>query len=309
MKKLLFPLFILCNTFLSLAQQDPQYTQYTYNMNVINPAYVTGDTGHIELGALYRRQWTNVEGAPETITLFGHASLRRNIDLGLTVVNDQIGNDITETNVNGDFAYRFNLSENLRLSLGTKLGFTVYNADFSNLTLDSGGSNTDPAFANVNSTFLNVGAGAFLYSRNFYLGLSAPNLIPSKHLENTAATTFEGREDIHYYLTSGYVFRLNPDLKFKPSVLLKTAAGAPITTDIAASFLMRNKLELGVSYRIEDAVSALFSYKISPNFRVGYAYDYTLSDLNEFSQGSHEIFLTYSFEVRSLTDCFPNRFF
>ena len=292
-----------------LAQQDPQFTQYTYNMNVINPAYVTGDTGHVELGALYRRQWTNIEGAPETITLFGHASLRDNMDFGLTVVNDQIGNDISETNVNGDFAYRFNLSENLRLSLGAKLGFTVYNADFSTLNLGTGGSTTDPAFENINSTFLNVGAGAFMYSRRFYVGLSAPNLIPAKHLENTSTTTFNGIEEIHVYLTSGYVFDLSREVKFKPAFLVKTSTGAPLTADISASLLFRKRLEAGLNYRIEDAISAMFRYSITPNFKIGYAYDYTLSDLNEYSQGSHEIFLNYSFEVRSMTDCFPDRFF
>ncbi len=305
-----FSIIFIANSFICLAQQDPQFTQYTYNMNIINPAYATGDKGHVALGALYRTQWVNVEGAPQTITLFGHASLRKNIDLGLTIVNDQIGGDISETNINGDIAYRFNLSRNLRFSLGAKLGVTQYNADFTNSQLDSGGSSTDPLFSeNINSTSLNIGAGAFLYTRKFYLGLSAPNLLPSKHRESTIATTANGKEEIHMYLTSGYVFYLNDSYKFKPSFLLKSVTGAPLTVDISASLLIKNRFEVGTSYRLEDAISALFRYNITPNFKIGYAYDYTISDLNEFSQGSHEFFLTYSFEVHSLIDCFPNRFF
>ncbi|VAW12033.1 hypothetical protein MNBD_BACTEROID05-931, partial [hydrothermal vent metagenome] len=58
----------------SNAQQDPQYTQYMYNMNVINPAYA-GSRGTLSLGMLGRTQWTGVDGAPKTFTFDAHAPL------------------------------------------------------------------------------------------------------------------------------------------------------------------------------------------------------------------------------------------
>ncbi len=309
MKKII-PIFLLLYSILSVAQQDPQFTHYMYNMSLVNPGYTSAKTGHIDTGAFYRAQWINVEGAPKTASLFAHATLPDGIELGISLVNDQIGLEINETNVAADVAYRFELSRDLFLSLGVKAGVTNYVADFSDLQLNSGGAPTDPLFAeNINSLFLSFGAGAFLYTRNFYLGLSSPNFIPSKHRENTSTEDASSIEELHMYLTTGYIFNINREFRFKPSALVKHVKGAPISVDISANLLVSDKYEMGVSYRFEDAIALMFRYDFTPSFKIGYAYDYTLSNLNEFSRGSHEVFLMYSFQLRKYIDCYPNRFF
>jgi type IX secretion system PorP/SprF family membrane protein len=88
-----------------LAQQDPQYTHYMYNMSVINPAYATDNPGVINLGGLYRAQWVGVEGAPTTGTFFAHTPLSKRVEVGLSFVNDQIGGVVNENNLYADFAY------------------------------------------------------------------------------------------------------------------------------------------------------------------------------------------------------------
>ncbi|MGB7393930.1 MAG: PorP/SprF family type IX secretion system membrane protein, partial [Pricia sp.] len=231
MKKLyIFPILLLLLCHLGLrAQQDPQYTQYMYNMSVINPAYTTNDPGMLNFGALYRSQWRGVTGSPETLTFFGHSPLSEKIETGLSLIRDNIGDGaVKETNIYADFAYILKLDDKSNLSLGLKGGVTFFETDFNGFMLPE--LQDDPAFnENINSTFPNIGAGAFYNRENFYAGVSIPNLLTTTHLENRDGITTTGSENIHLFLTSGYVYELNADLKLKPSVLAKVVQGAPLT--------------------------------------------------------------------------------
>ena len=94
--KVVLCVVLLCN--IALAQQDPQFTQYTYNMSVVNPAYSTNDFGTVNLGANYRKQWTNTIGSPRTLSFFAHTPFNDKIEMGLTFTTDQIGQDVIEIN-------------------------------------------------------------------------------------------------------------------------------------------------------------------------------------------------------------------
>ncbi|KQC33606.1 MULTISPECIES: PorP/SprF family type IX secretion system membrane protein [Nonlabens] len=293
---LAFTLGMLCK---ATAQQDPQFTQYMYNQKIINPAYATGNQQEINLGALYRSQWAGIEGAPKTASFFVHYPVNDRIELGLSFTNDDIGNVVTENNIYADFAYILPVSEQGKLSLGLKAGVTLFDANFDGFTLQSGGTDTDIAFRdNINQTFPNVGAGAFYYTDRFYAGLSAPNLLTTTHLENDNGVQSTGVQDIHLFLTSGYVMDLNDEIKLKPAFLLRGVKGAPLTLDLTANVLFNEKFEAGVAYRFGDAVSGLVNYRIAPNLRVGYAYDYTVNNLGNYNTGSHEIMLLFNIQSK-----------
>lgn len=295
----IFITLLLCQTILN-AQQDPQYTQYMYNMSVINPAYTTNDLGMLNFGALYRSQWKNTVGAPKTLTFFAHAPLSQKIEMGVSVISDNIGDGaLKENNIYADFAYILKLDDKSNLSLGLKGGVTTFETNFNGFMLPE--FQDDSAFnENLNNTFPNVGAGAFYHRQNFYAGLSVPNLLTSTHLENKDGINRIGSENIHLFLTSGYVYELNPDLKIKPSILAKMVQGAPITMDVSLNVLFNNRFEGGLSYRLEDSVSAMFNLSVLPALRIGYAYDYTLSNLSTYSSGSHEIFVLFDLDLLGL---------
>lgn len=282
------------------AQQDPQYTQYMYNMSVVNPAYTTNDLGMLNFGTLYRTQWQNVVGAPTTLTFFAHTPLSEKIEVGVSLISDAIGDGaLKENNMFADFAYILKLNEKSNLSLGLKAGFTSFETNFNGFRLPE--LQDDASFnENMNSIFPNVGAGVFYNRNNFYAGLSVPNLLTSKHLENRDGINRLGSEELHFFGTAGYVFTINQDLKLKPSMLAKMVSGAPFTTDVSLNALFYNRFETGVSYRLEDAVSAMFNVSVLPGLRIGYAYDYTLSNLGEFSNGSHEIFVLFDLDLWGL---------
>ena len=279
----------------TFAQQDPQYTQYMYNMNVVNPAYA-GSRGTLSLGMLGRTQWTNVNGAPNTMTFDAHAPVGRRVGMGLSMIADEIG-PAKEQNLYADFSYTITTSLDGRLAFGLKAGVTLLNVNLVDITLPQTQTGDDPLFdENINEAFPNFGAGVYYYTDKFYVGFSVPNLLKSEHLDKDNVFT-KASEEIHYFLTSGYVFNLSSTLKFKPSVMFKGVAGAPLSWDVNANFLMYDRLELGASYRWQDAVSLLINFGVTRAFRVGYAYDYTVSEFsNARTGGAHELFLLYDID-------------
>ncbi|WP_405380566.1 type IX secretion system membrane protein PorP/SprF [Maribacter sp. LLG6340-A2] len=281
-------------------QQDPQYTQYMYNMNVVNPAYTTNQPGMLNFGTLYRTQWENAVGAPKTLTFFAHTPFSEKIEMGASIISDDIGDgSLKENNIYVDFAYILKLTEKSNLSLGLKGGVTTFETNFNGFRLPE--VQDDPAFnENINNTFPNVGIGAFYTREKFYAGVSIPNVLTSKHIENKDGITRLGAEAIHFFGMAGYVFQINSDLKLKPSILTKKVKGAPITADISLNALFNNRFEGGVSYRLDDSVSAMFNIAVVPAIRIGYAYDYTLSNLGAFNDGSHEIFVLFNLDLWGL---------
>ena len=211
-------LSIIVLSFQSNAQQDPQFTQYMYNMSVINPAYATANEGILNLGGHYRTQWVGLEGAPKTGSFFAHTPLNDKIEMGISFTNDNIGDVVNENNIFADFAYVLPVGIDSKLSLGLKAGFTFFDTTFDGFVLQSGGVNTDIAFnENISKAFPNLGIGAFFFTENYYLGLSAPNMLTTTHIETENGIKATGVQSVHYFFTGGYVFDINEKVKLKPA--------------------------------------------------------------------------------------------
>ena len=131
----------------------------------------------------------------------------------------------------------------------------------------------------------------YYYTDQFYLGLSVPNVLERPHFDNL--DNAKASEKMHGFLTAGYVFYLTDNLDFKPATMLKAVPGSPLSIDLSANFLINQRFELGLAYRFGDSVDGLVSFLVTDDFRIGYSYDYTLTKLQEFNSGSHEIFLQY----------------
>ena len=311
MKKLYFTTFLAFLAFTdSYAQQDPHYTQYMYNMNVINPAYA-GSKEALSFGLLYRKQWVDIEDAPTTFSLSGSMPVGRNVGLGLSLISDEIG-PVTEQNAYADFSYTLNLGGEHRLALGLKAGATFHKVG---LFTEIGQSNVpdlgDPAFSeNTSNVYPNVGTGVFYYTQKYYVAFSVPNMLKSKHLDihNVNGKKQFGTESLHYFLTGGYVFDLSPSVKFKPFAMLKSAFDAPLSVDVSTNFLFNEKFEIGATYRIDDSFGAMVNYAISPSLRIGYAYDHIVSDLNITTPSSHEVILLFDINFSKKVSQSPRYF-
>ncbi|MGY5351793.1 PorP/SprF family type IX secretion system membrane protein [Wenyingzhuangia sp. IMCC45533] len=267
------------------SQQDPHYTMYMYNMNIVNPAYA-GSTKHLNISVLGREQWVGIEGAPSTYTANIHSRIGKGFGLGVSLITDKIGPQ-SENSLFADLSYTFPVSRTGNLSFGLKLGGSAFSIDRitesndSDSTLDGGRTELFP----------NTGAGALYHTDIFYVGLSVPNFLRADHINDD--DTSEAEEVEHIFFTSGYVFQAKDYLKIKPSTLVKFAPGTPVSIDLSLNFLFYDKFEFGISNRLDDAWAGTFNFQATDAIRLGYAYDYTTSELNEFSRGSHEFFILY----------------
>lgn len=292
------------------AQQDPHYTQYMYNMSVMNPAYA-GSKESLSMGLLYRKQWVDIEDAPTTGTFFGHSPIGKNVGLGLSVISDKIG-PVEENNAYADFSYTLNLGGEHKLAFGLKAGLTFHKVGlFSEIGNGHVPDLGDPAFAeNVSNTYFNIGSGFFYYTDKYYVGFSVPNLLKSKHLDlQVNGDQYEfGSETSHYFFTGGYVFDLTETVKFKPFFMLKSAFSAPTSLDLSTNFLFNEKFEIGATYRLDDSFGAMVNYAVLPNLRIGYAYDHIVSDLKVTTPSSHEIILLFDVNFSKKVSSSPQFF-
>lgn len=287
---------VLVTTVSGLAQQDPQYTQYMYNTQIVNPAYA-GNRGALSFGALYRAQWVGLEGAPKTGTFTVNSPIGAldNMGLGLSIVRDEIGPAI-ESNVNIDYSYTINTSDYGELSFGLKAGVDLLDVDFTKLNIFDPG---DPRFQNNvdNKVQPQIGAGVYYNTEKFYAGLSVPNFLTTRHYDEGNIVNFDtetiAAERLHYFLIAGYVFDLGDNLKFKPATLVKAVSGSPLQWDVSANFLINEKFTLGAAYRWSAALSALVGFQATDGIFIGFGYDYQTTDIEQFSDGSYEIMLRF----------------
>lgn len=291
--RLILGILTLLSISAAFGQQDPQYTQYMYNMNVLNPAYA-GSRGVTSIGLLGRTQWVGLDGAPQTLTLSVHAPIGNAVGLGFSVIHDEIG-PVQEDNVYADFSYTIFTSVEGRLAFGLKVGATFLNVR--DLLMVDG---ADPLNEPVNETSPNFGAGLFYYTNKFYVGFSAPNFLETKHLESSGGIVSTASERMHYFLTSGYVFDIADNLKLKPSAMFKATAGAPLSVDISANLLVDEKIEFGLSHRLDDSISGLIGFQVNDDFRIGYAYDHTTTKFGNYNSGSHEIMLLFDINKKKV---------
>lgn len=288
-KKIGITLIALSCFSIAKAQQDPQYTQYMYNANMINPAYVASKE-NLSIFGMYRAQWVGMDGAPKTAVVSGLTPLWDNgLALGVNFANDRIG-AMDENNISVDLAYTIDLNQDYKLAFGLKTAANILSVDYTKLTIFDP---TDPTtLTNINNKFNpNIGAGAYLFSDKAYVGVSVPNFLTTDRYDDNEVTVM--RQKAHFYLMGGYVFELNPSLKFKPATLIKAVSGAPLQVDLTANFLIVDKFTIGAAYRWDASVSALAGFQINEGLFVGYSYDADTSKLNNYNSGSHEIFLRF----------------
>lgn len=296
-------LILFAGVFTASAQQESQYSQYMYNTMTFNPGY-TGSREVVSALGLYRTQWVGLEGAPKTMNFSLQSPMGSQYGIGLNVVSDQIG-PVKNTGATLNLSYTILGSTDVKYSFGINGGFDNFNVNYDMLNKKD---MDDPLMMGTISQFSpNVGAGFYVHSHNWYLGLSVPKLLKTNYYDDVKETTYSTKS--HFYLIGGYVFDLNPYLQFKPAVLVKAVQGAPLAVDLSANFLINNKLTLGAGYRWDASFSALAGFQVSDGIQVGYGYDYDTTGLGNYNSGSHELFLRFELVNKSKSKLVTPRFF
>ena len=275
------------------AQQQAMYTQYMFNGLVLNPAYAGSQETFTATGIL-RRQWVGIQGAPETQTFSAHSPLDdlRNsrrpgnpVSLGLTVFNDRIA--VTDqSGLLGSYAYRVQLANGGSLSFGLQGGFSHLRIRYSQLELD------DPAFAvgDISRWQPEFGAGIYYQAKRFYTGLSAPQMLRSEINPDGAGFGISP----HYFFTMGYLVEINSAIALKPNLLIKKFYGNIIQFDLNCNLFLKERVNLGVSWRSMESIGTMLQVQVHPRFALGYAFDIPCgSEWSTMNSGSHEIMVSY----------------
>jgi type IX secretion system PorP/SprF family membrane protein len=273
------------------AQQRPLISNYIYTGLAINPAYAVRQP-YTSFTALYRDQWVNVPGSPKTSSFFAQSGFKdKNLGIGLSIVRENIGVHLSNS-VYASYAYQIRLSNGTRLAMGLQGGFDHIRSDWTRLNLPPG-SQHDPIFQGETTQMVpNFGTGIYLFSDQFYLGLSVPYILTSNLNANTDLYQ-DVRYSRNYYMTGGLLLHMSEKMVFKPSALIRAEENMPVSFDLNISFFYAETVELGCSYRHHDSFVGLLGFQVNRFFKFNYAYDLTVSGLNPYSRGSHELMLQY----------------
>lgn len=309
MKKLsLIIASLLVGSTLVWGQQDPQFSQFMYDRLSVNPAFA-GSKDAICATLIGRQQWSGLSGQPSTglLNVSGPISSIKS-GIGATVYLDEIGPQST-TAFRLSYAYHIKVSGTTKLALGVGLGllnsslssdWSAYDYDTDgNLLgggLGSGAGDASIPVQNQQASTFDASFGAYLYNSKYYVGISAV------HLNQGDLSELNIEVARHLYFMAGYDFELTPMLTLTPQTLVKTDL-ASTQVDVNATATYNNTFWLGVSYRLEDAIAPMAGYNYQfpdgkSNLRIGYSYDLTTSELNNYSSGSHEIMLGYCYKLQ-----------
>ncbi len=304
-KQLIIILFFVvsCSVF---GQQVPLSSQYMMNRLTINPAYA-GELGFYSASISYRKQWINLDGAPTTQNLSLHGpALKGKLGLGLIVLRDIIGVS-NENNITGSFAYKLKFNKKRVLSFGMAASAVFSNNQWSQIKT----TNANDAVFSADSPqyiFPDFSAGIYYKTNTYYLGFSVPMFL--QHELKTSSSSYKIKNDFknyNYIVEAGGIITVNDKVLIKPSVLGKYLPSAAFQLDINAIVDYNNLIGIGVSYRTKDAIVGLIQFHITDQIILGYSYDHTISELQKYNNGSHELFLRYDFRYKVKT--FDPRFF
>jgi type IX secretion system PorP/SprF family membrane protein len=285
------------------AQQDVMYSMYMFNQLLVNPAY-TGSQGTLNATLFYRRQWVDVFGSPTTANISVSSPLRdqRN-NLGAWIMSDWVGLN-RQTSLYGTYAFRFQLGARGKLALGLQGGAMNFGTDWDRARVTTQGDASVPAGAQQ-IWVPNVGAGLFFNTERFYLGASAPHLINVPFGDDDVVKDIQRyRQWNHYFGTMGVVIPLGDQLDLKPSLLFKYVQNAPSQLDINLSLLINKFMWVGASYRnsvgnsssnadvLVESVPVMVAFNIGQRLQFGYAFDFTINEINRASAGTHEFMLS-----------------
>ncbi|HAN65561.1 MAG TPA: hypothetical protein DCQ34_04475 [Chitinophagaceae bacterium] len=307
------------------AQQKPHYTQYILNQYIVNPA-LTGIENYVDVKASHRLQWVGLLDAPVTTYLTVHGPIGKgdtkttatsfqpsginprgskyweeytvsspHHGWGLQIINDRTG-PLNNFSAMGTYAYHMGLSPRMNLAAG--IGIGISNISLNADKLQFYNSSVDPAvFTNglLNRTRLDINAGLYLYSSDFFVGISALQVAPSKiDFSNNVIKQIEGKSVPHFFATAGYRMLLGENFNLIPSVMLKYVQPVPMQVELNAKLQYQDLIWVGGGYRHKDGATALAGFNVGNLFQVGYSYDYITSRLNTFTRGTHEIMIGFT---------------
>jgi type IX secretion system PorP/SprF family membrane protein len=324
MKRTILTFIILGSALCVSAQQRPHYTQYILNQYIINPA-LSGIENYTDIKISHRHQWVGIEDAPVTTYVTAHMPLGKSDyrttatsfsmegsnprgreywdtyspadphhGIGIQFINDRTG-PITHQTARITYAYHMGLTNFMNLAAGFGIGISRVGLNGSKLNF---ATTVDPAVysnAVINKNKPDVTAGLYLYSRDFFVGVSAEQVVPQElDFSNNAIKPQDSKLVPHIFSTAGYRFMIGEEFNVVPSVMVKYLTNLPTQVDFNTKVQYLDFLWAGVGYRLRDGFTGLIGLNIADRINATYSYDYTTSGLSTYSKGTHEVTIGFT---------------
>ena len=276
----------------AIAQQDPNYSFYRYNMNLYNPAYAgSGEGADLVLGL--RSQWAGVEGAPESQSAIFGMPVGSKVGLGVSILNDKTFIE-TQTWLAVDFSYHIQLDDDNLLYFGLKASANSYDANTQGLL--TYGVGQDGTLLDYESRFTpNVGAGVYLKNERYFVSLSAPKILSPERLQEREGNAYLGVDRMHAYLAGGYDFDLGNNMILQAMAMMRYVDASPLSYEATGIFDFGSRFKLGASYRYDESLGGLFLFEVGQGFNLGYAYETAIqNEVNNLDNGTHELFMRFA---------------
>lgn len=277
-------------------QQLPQFTQFYLSEFIINPGY-TGSQPYWVGQSNNRYQWAGIEDAPRTYVLSLNGPLNnRKVGLGGYLFTDIVG-PTRRTGFNASYAYHLKINDEMTLGMGVTAGVLQFMIDGSKITTDQP---DDIAISNGLQKVVtpDAGVGFYLNSEEFFIGLSAPQLIGNKIQFFEDYDETDARLERHFFAYGGYRFKVNDDIVVEPATFVKYVTPTPVQFEFSLRGIYKDQVWAGASYRMDDAVAFTVGYLFQQNLMFGYSFDMTTSNIGNHSSGTHELMLGIRFRQR-----------
>lgn len=270
------------------SQQIPLTSQYMFNDYLLNPA-VGGSKDYLAASLSVRSQWTGLEGAPKTQFFSMHSKLGKKMGVGGFVFNDETG-PVSERGIQLSYAYHLSLSDKSKLSFSVAGMMFFHDINRAYLRAEEANDNTLNTML-VKAVSPDINFGMLYYTEKLKIGLSSPQLLQNSIYGEKTSGNNANKLSRHYYLFGEYQFNVSDKVDVVPSTLFKYVQGSPMNFDFNVRGVLNKKYWLGVSYRYNNAIAGLIGLNYK-KLSFGYAYDYSMTDLKDYSTGGHEIFLS-----------------
>lgn len=276
--------FLLLHFFAARAQYHDVYSNYILNMSGINPAAIGKDMA-LDVNLCARKQWSGFAGSPATNYVSVSSMIKKPaVNLGLIIQSDNIGVSSNQS-ISGMYAYRFKVKK-IRIAFGLKAGLLVSNTNWSRLKRSQEVDALVEQSQN-RSVGLVSGTGIYIHGSSFFAGASSPVLYNSaKKVEFNSMMLL---------MNFGLILKAGKTDIVKPSVMLRRMKGSEIATDLNLTYYFDAKYGIGFSYRLKNAFVVLLEVVVKDQLKLSYCYDYTVSSISKYQNGSHEISLRYLF--------------
>lgn len=284
-------MFLCCVGLVGFGQNRVNYSQYMHNHQIFNPAYVE-ESNTVGGSILYRNQWMGIEGTPSSFIGDAYYGFR-NHNLNLQFLYDKI-TIFKHIEAGLSYSYSVKLDRNTRMSFGLKATYNQQTANYNTLSYFDGG---DPSLSGtIRKIGVNFGAGLFVRSKHWHVGLGAPYIFNNNNVDFTS-TMFGDLSYQHFFLTGGYRIIDEPGVQFYPTAMMKWTKGSPLAISADLNFVLRQKFWLSAGYRIDNTVVLSAGLILWKNFKVIYSYDLGLGKVNRFGGMTHELSLGYGMSM------------